>query len=129
VSLPGREGRWQPAPVEYKRGKAKHDHCDEAQLCAQALCLEEMLAVTIPQGYLYYGETRRRLAVDLGAELRDLVRKAAQEMHAYFERGYTPRVKMSKACNSCSLADVCLPQLQSSTTPASTYIRQQLERA
>ena len=62
------------------------------------MCLEEMLAVPIPLGYLYYGETRRRVAVDLGADLRDLVRKAAQEMHAYFERGYTPRVKPSKAC-------------------------------
>ena len=88
-----------------------------------------MLAVPIPLAYLYYGETRRRVAVDLGADLRDLVRKAAQEMHAYFERGYTPRVKPSKACDSCSLADVCLPQLQGSTTPVSSYIRQQLERA
>lgn len=129
VSLPGREGRWQLAPVEYKRGRAKQDPCDEAQLCAQAMCLEEMLAVAIPQGYLYYGQTRRRAAVALGADLRDLVRKAAQEMHAYFERGHTPRVKPSKACASCSLVDICLPQLQGSTTPVSSYIRQQLEKA
>ena len=86
-----------------------------------------MLAVSIPLGYLYYGETRRRVAVELVDALRDLVRKAALEMHAYFERGYTPRVKPSKACGSCSLADVCLPQLQGNTTPASSYIRQQLE--
>ena len=128
VALPGRAGRWLPAPVEYKRGKAKQDHCDEAQLCAQAMCLEEMLAVAIPLGYLYYGETRHRVAVELGADLRELVRKAVQEMHAYFERGYTPRVKPSKACRSCSLADVCLPQLQGSATPVASYIRQQLER-
>ena len=128
VLLPGWSERYLPAPVEYKRGKAKQDHCDEVQLCAQAMCLEEMLAVPIPLAYLYYGETRRRVAVDLGADLRDLVRKAAQEMHAYFERGYTPRVKPSKACRSCSLADVCLPQLQGSPPPVSSYIRQQLER-
>ncbi len=128
VQLPGREGRYRPAPVEYKRGKEKQDPCDEAQLCAQALCLEEMLAVAIPLGYLYYGETRRRVAVELTDELRSLVQGAAQEMHACFERGYTPRVKPSKACTSCSLADVCLPQMQGQATPASSYIRQQLER-
>jgi len=125
--LPGREGRWLPAPVEYKRGKVKQDRCDEAQLCAQAMCLEDMLAVPIPQGYLYYGETRRRVTVTLDAALRDLVRRAAQEMHACFERGHTPRVKPSRACTSCSLADVCLPQLQGSASPVATYIRQQLE--
>lgn len=129
VSLPAREGRWLPAPVEYKRGKAKQDHCDDAQLCAQAMCLEEMLAVAIPQGYLYYGETRRRVTVELTADLRSLVQGAAQEMHAYFDRKHTPRVKPSKACISCSLADVCLPQLQDNATPASSYIRQQLARA
>ncbi len=129
VSLPEREGHWQPAPIEYKRGHAKQDHCDEAQLCAQAMCLEEMLAVTIPMGYFYYGETRRRAAVEIGADLRELVRKAAQEMHAHYERGYTPRVRPSKACRSCSLADVCLPQLQGQATLASSYIQQQIARA
>ena len=129
VQLPGREGRYLPAPVEYKRGKEKHDHCDEAQLCVQAMCLEEMLAVSIPVGYLYYGQTRHRVCVELSGELRDLVRKAADEMHAYFERGYTPRVRPSRACRSCSLADVCLPMLQDKIIPASQYVRQQIEKA
>jgi CRISPR-associated exonuclease Cas4 len=128
VALPGRTGRYVPAPVEYKRGRAKQDRCDEAQLCAQAMCLEEMLAVSIPLGYLFYGETRRRLAVELGPDLRELVRQAVQEMHAYYERGYTPRVRPSKACRACSLADSCLPNLQASTTPVASYIRQELER-
>ncbi len=128
VALPGRSGRWAPAPVEYKRGKAKQDPCDEAQLCAQAMCLEEMLAVPVPAGNLYYGETRRRVAVALTTELRALVYKAAAEMHAYYERGYTPRVKPSKACRSCSLADVCLPKLQGSSQSVAGYIRQELER-
>jgi CRISPR-associated exonuclease Cas4 len=129
VKLPGREGRYWPAPVEYKRGKEKRDHSDEAQLCAQAICLEEMLAVTIPRGFLYYGETRHRLAVDLTAELRGLVRDMADEMHSYFQRGYTPRVKPSKACKSCSLADICLPELQEKIVAASQYIKQQIENA
>jgi CRISPR-associated exonuclease Cas4 len=127
VQLPGREGLFSPAPVEYKRGHEKRDPCDEAQLCAQAICLEEMLSVAIPAGYLYYGETRHRVEVELTAELRELVRDMSEEMHAYFQRGYTPRVKTSKACRSCSLADICLPVLQEKVIPASKYIRQQIE--
>jgi len=127
VQLPGREGLFFPAPVEYKRGREKQEPCDEAQLCAQAICLEEMLSTAIPFGYLYYGETRHRVEVELTAELRHLVREMSEEMHAYFQRGYTPRVKSSKACRSCSLADVCLPTLQEKVVPASKYIQQQIE--
>lgn len=129
VRLPDRDGSYLAAPIEYKRGKAKPDHCDEAQLCAQAMCLESMLAISIPTGFLYYGETRRRVPVDLTPGLRVLVQKAASEMHAYFDRGYTPRVRPFKGCRSCSLADICLPQLQNKTIPASTYIKQQTEGA
>lgn len=129
VSLPGYEGTYRPAPVEYKRGKPKREPSDEAQLCAQAMCLEEMLAIAIPTGYLYYGQTRRRVAIDLTDALRNGVRKAAQEMHTYFQRGYTPKVKPFKGCRSCSLADVCLPSLQGRRVPASAYIQQQIERA
>jgi CRISPR-associated exonuclease Cas4 len=129
VQMPSREGLFLPAPVEYKRGREKQEPSDEAQLCAQAICLEEMLSVAIPSGYLYYGETRHRIAVELTAELRELVRNMAEEMHAYFQRGYTPRVKTSKACRSCSLADVCLPTLQEKVIPASKYIQQQIEGA
>ena len=127
VRLPGRDGRYLPAPVEYKRGREKHDRCDESQLCAQAMCLEEMLAVDIPVGYIYYGRTRHRVRVELTGELRDWVRKAASEMQAYFERGYTPRVKTSRACKSCSLADICLPALQDKGPAASAYIQTQIE--
>lgn len=127
VRLPGREGFYLPAPIEYKRGRPKRDPVDEAQLCAQAMCLEEMLSVAIPRGFLYYGKTRHREPVELTGELRRLVREAAAEMHAYMARGYTPRVKISKACRACSLANVCLPDLQARTVAASTYIRQQIE--
>ena len=129
VKLPGRESLYLPAPVEYKRGHEKRDPSDEAQLCAQAMCLEEMLSVSIPAGWLYYGETRHRVTVELTAELRELVRSMSAEMHAYFQRGYTPRVKTSKACRSCSLADICLPVLQEKVVAASRYIRQQIESA
>ena len=127
VKLPGRDGLYLPAPIEYKRGKPKREPSDEAQLCAQAMCLEEMLAVNISAGYLYYGQTRHRVAVELTGELRDLVRSISEEMHAYFRRGYTPRVKPFKGCRSCSLADICLPVLQEKHLAASIYIRQQIE--
>jgi CRISPR-associated exonuclease Cas4 len=91
------------------------------------MCLEEMLSVDIPQGYLYYGQTRHRAPVALTPELRVLVRAMAEEMHAYFARGYTPRVKPFKGCRSCSLADVCLPVLQEKVIPASKYIERQLQ--
>ncbi len=129
VKLPGREGLYLPAPVEYKRGHEKREPVDEIQLCAQAMCLEEMLSVSIPRGWLYYGETRRRTAVELTGELRDLVRQMSEEMHAYFSRGYTPRVKTSKGCRSCSLADICLPVLQENVVSASKYIQMQVKNA
>jgi CRISPR-associated exonuclease Cas4 len=127
VRLPRRDGLYAPAPIEYKRGKEKHDHSDEAQLCAQAMCLEEMLSTSIPRGWLYYGKTRHRVGIELTAELRTLVKEMSGEMHNYFERGHTPRVKPFKGCRSCSLADVCLPELRGKVIAASRYIRQQLE--
>lgn len=126
--LPGRNEKYLPAPVEYKRGRPKSNPVDEVQLCAQAMCLEEMISVSIPVGYLFYGETRHRTPVTLGNELRHMVQKIAWEMHTYFERGYTPKVKPSKACRSCSLMDICLPYVQQKTMPASAYIREWIER-
>lgn len=127
VQIPGRQGKWLPAPVEYKRGCKKHGPEDEAQLCAQAMCLEEMLLVEIPRGYIFYAQTRRREPVEFTAELRQLVRHAAEEMHRYVRRGYTPKVRPSKACRSCSLADLCLPDVQNRRKPASQYIREWIE--
>jgi len=127
VKLHGREGIFQPAPVEYKHGKEKFDHSDEAQLCAQAMCLEEMLSTSIPVGYLFYGEIRRRIEIELTHTLRGFVADMAREMHGYFERGYTPRVKTSKACRSCSLKDICLPGLQENTLSAKKYVQMQVD--
>lgn len=127
VSLPNREGFYLPTPIEYKRGKEKHNHSDETQLCAQAMCLEEMLSTSISNGYLFYGETRHRVEIEFTAELRSLVQEMSAEMHNYFSRGYTPKVKTHKGCHSCSLADICLPVLQEKVIAASKYIKQQIE--
>jgi CRISPR-associated exonuclease Cas4 len=125
--LPNRQGLYQPVPVEYKRGQPKRDPMDEAQLCAQAICLEEMLSTHIPRGYLFYGQTRHREEVEFTPQLRTLVEEMSAEMHNYFSRGYTPKVKPHKGCRSCSLADVCLPVLQENVLAASKYIQKQLE--
>jgi CRISPR-associated exonuclease Cas4 len=112
VRLHGREGLWLPCPIEYKRGSPKISDADRLQLCAQAMCLEEMLLCSpIGTAFLYYGETRRRESVTLTAELRKTVRDSFAEMHKYYERLYTPRVKPTKSCNACSMKDICLPHL------------------
>lgn len=126
ISLPERTGCWQVFPIEYKHGSPKTDGCDELQLCAQALCLEEMLCCSIPAGALFYGETRRRLPVVFTPELRQEVEEDARQMHDLYRRGHTPRVKPGKACGRCSLKELCLPRMPG---PASVkeYLRKSLE--
>lgn len=126
VPLGGRDGLWLPYPVEYKRGKPKEHGADELQLCAQAMCLEEMLCCPVPEGALYYGEPRRRTVVSFTEELRGRVQESLAEMHELYQRRYTPRVKPSKACNACSLKDVCLPKLMSRRS-VSDYLAANLE--
>lgn len=126
VPLRGREGRWLPYPVEYKRGKPKEHDADELQLCAQAMCLEEMLCCEVPSGALYYGEPRRRTAVSFTPELRRQVQDSLIEMHQLYERRHTPKVKTSKACNACSLKGLCLPKLMSRKS-AAAYLQGAME--
>ena len=126
VPIQGREGTWRLYPVEYKRGKPDERGADEMQLCAQALCLEEMFVTDIPEGAVYYGQTRRRKKVAFSEELRQQVRAALEEMHQYFARGTTPRAKMTRACKSCSMVELCQPGL-SKHLSASEYVRRALE--
>lgn len=111
VKIVGREGLYKPIPVEYKRGRPKEDDCDALQLCAQAMCLEEMLLCAVPEAYLYYGETNHRTRIELSEELRSKVISMLKEMHALYDRRYTPKVKTSKRCKACSLRDICIPKL------------------
>lgn len=126
IRLNGREGLWKPFPVEYKRGEPKENACDSLQLCAQAMCLEEMLCCSIPQGALFYGQPRRRLPVEFTEALRQQVKDMVSEMHQDYRRGYTPKVKPSKACNACSLKELCIPRLMRTRT-AAEYLRHALE--
>ena len=126
IPLRGKEGLWQPYPVEYKRGRPREDTGDALQLCGQALCLEEMLCCTIPEGALYYGETRHRMTVLFTVELRREVQDCLREMHSLYQKHHTPRVKPTKACNACSLKDLCLPGLMR-VKPASEYLQDALK--
>ena len=98
------------------------------QLCGQAMCLEEMLACDIPRGALFYGETRRRVEVEFDRALRDEVRDVLSEMHDLYSKRYTPKVKPTKACASCSMKEICLPKLMKTTTVA-TYINKAMEES
>ena len=111
MTLAEKPGRWLPFPVEYKHGEPKAGNYDAAQLCAQAMCLEEMLCCDIAEGALFYGEIRRRQVVIFTQELRERVRSAASEMHELYRRGHTPKVNPSTGCNACSLKELCLPAL------------------
>jgi len=113
---------WQPFPVEYKRGRPKKDDCDKVQLCAQAICLEEMLGVVIPSGALFYGKTRHRQDVAFDDSLRRKTKDAASKARALIEAGQTPPPVYGKKCKNCSLADRCLPKTMEKRPSVKRYL-------
>ncbi len=110
VRLQGACGFWKPFPVEYKHGSPKTGRWDEVQLCAQALCLEEMLGADVPEGALFYGKTRRRHDVVFDRSLREETEALARELHELSEKGVTPRAEYAPRCKRCSIMGECLPQ-------------------
>lgn len=120
-------GIWRPFPVEHKRGKPKPDESDMVQLCAQALCLEEMLGVRVDSGAIFYGRTRRRLEVDFDGPLRRKTEKAAARLHELIESGVTPKPDYTKKCRNCSLVDLCLPQAIRKRVSVAAYLDRMLE--
>lgn len=111
IRLDGVPGLWRPLPVEYKRGKPKIELCDEFQLCAQALCLEEMLNTPVPNGMFFYGAPRRRYDVELNCALRQKTEALCARLHELAKSGKTPAARYEKKCNSCSLMDYCMPKV------------------
>ena len=108
---PSYPGYWQLYPIEYKRGHSKPDERDEVQLCAQVICLEEMHNIQINQAALYYGETKHREIITINTTLRALTYQCADEMHRIFKDGNTPKARKIPGCRSCSLLNLCQPQL------------------
>jgi CRISPR-associated exonuclease Cas4 len=125
IQLPGRKGWWRPFPVEYKRGEPKADSCDEVQLCAQAMCLEEMFGAAIGSGALFYGRRRRRTEVRFAGELRAHTEELARRMHQLFSAG-TTAAAYAKKCDRCSLYDRCMPRATSKRTTVERYLARAL---
>jgi CRISPR-associated exonuclease Cas4 len=98
-------------PIEYKRGKEKADITDSVQLCAQAMCLEEMLGVDVPRGAIFYGQPRRRTQVEFDNELRSKVVELCEQARHMIETGVTPPPRFGKHCKNCSLVDECMPEI------------------
>ena len=128
IQLHGHRGLFSVSPIEYKKGKPKSTEEDKLQLVAQAMCLEEMFSTQIPEGALFYGETKRRETVEITQELREEVRAMFQEMHQYYERKYTPKVKPGKGCTACSLKEICMPRL-AKTGSVKRYMEQVFQEA
>jgi len=114
-------------PVEYKRGKPKSGDCDRVQLCAQALCLEEMLECHIQEGALFYGKQRRREKVLLDAVLREKTHSLCESVHRLLESGSTPPPECGPKCRNCSLRELCMPE--ASGRSAGRYLNRQLNEA
>ncbi len=129
VPLAGLPGLWRPFPVEYKRGRPKPDIGDEVQLCAQALCLEEMLNTSVPAGAIFYGQPRRRTDVTFGPELRRQTEALAPHLHEFIAAGVTPPAQYEKKCRGCSMLSLCMPKSAGSGRSARRYLDDAISEA
>jgi len=116
------DGKWRPFPVEYKRGRPKKANVDKVQLCAQALCLEEMLGMEVPSGALFYGKTRHRQDVDFDADLRSETEDTAKRFHDLVDSRITPKPVYSPRCKSCSMYHLCLPKTVEKARSINDYL-------
>lgn len=128
AKLTGTDGVWMPFPVEYKRGRPKANRCDEIQLCAQALCLEEFLSTAIPAGALFYGSQRRRHEVLFDSSLRGRTEELAARLHELTDARKTPPAVYEKKCESCSLINLCLPKITTGKKSVGRYLSSTLDK-
>ncbi len=103
----------------------KYDKCDEVQLAAQVICLEEMYGIQISYAALYYNEEKHRHIIPISDSLRQITQLCADEMHRIFETGILPAAKKRSCCRSCSLRNVCLPEMEDCTKVAN-YLKRNL---
>lgn len=127
VKLDKRKGWWQPFPIEYKRGRPKPDDRDAVQLCAQAICLEEMMQISINCGFLYYGQTKHREKIEFTHALRIRVEELAEKMQKMFSEGKAPKAQKGKHCSICSLIEQCQPSLTIYHRSVETYLKRVLD--
>jgi CRISPR-associated exonuclease Cas4 len=128
IVLPGQRGCWQVFPIEYKRSRDKGGSIAyRIQLCAQAMCLEEMLSTSVPAGAVYDASQRRREPVDFSQPVRNEVERLAEQMHRLLRSGQTPAAVLKPACKGCSMAETCLPGKLDDATSVSIYMRRMLK--
>ncbi|MCK9275773.1 MAG: CRISPR-associated protein Cas4 [Syntrophales bacterium] len=120
------DGMWRPFPIEFKRGKPKKDNSDKVQLCAQAICLEEMLKTSVNEGALFYGRTRRRVDVHFDIDLRKETEEAAIKVRQLLDSGHTPKPEYSKRCENCSMMASCLPKPLQKRRTVKSYLKRVL---
>lgn len=128
ISLSGRRGRWIPYPVEYKKGILREQVCFDVQLCAQAICLEEMLSVSIHEGALFYGASRRRKPVEFTMSLREQTAAAAKLLHSLVNAGVPPLGEYAPKCKGCSLLEQCLPKTAGGGKSAAAWLAAQVDK-
>lgn len=126
IYIPKYDNTYKVCPVEYKRGKPKQDDSDSLQLLAQAICLEEMLITTIDKAYIFYFETRRRQEIVFTEDMRRRLYNVVTEMHNYMDNGITPKVRTGKKCRTCSLKNICIPNLNNEKN-VSLYIQRRID--
>lgn len=127
IRLPKYNELWEVTPIEYKKGKEKKNSCDRVQLCSQAICLEEMLNTSIDNGFLFYGEKKRRVEVIFDSYLRHETLKTISSIHELFRSGITPKGNYSKKCLSCSLIEKCMPKSAGKQKSVNNYFKKYIE--
>jgi len=118
-----------PYPIEYKRGRPKVKNMDEIQLCAEAMCIEEMIGVRLNEGALFYGKTRRRKTIIFNDELRTQTKNAAKRLHELISKGTTPSPIYTQKCRRCSFYDLCKPKFFSKKHNVEQYIKRMLTKS
>jgi len=126
---PQPQGPPRPYPIEYKRGRPKPDRCDEVQLCAQALCLEEMVGVDVPAGAIFYGQPRRRTEVNFDNNLRAETEVLVQRLHTLYAARATPPAQYAPKCDRCSLLEICLPATAGDGRSVARYLKNAMSAA
>lgn len=126
VDVKSLNGLYKPVPIEYKSGSPREDLSNELQLCAQAMCLEEMLCCDIDYGYIFFGEIKRREKIIFSNELRIQLLNIINEMHKMYDKKQTPKVKKHNHCDGCSLSEICLPKLINNKN-VGEYIKEKIE--
>ncbi len=129
IPIAGAPGRWQPVPVEYKRGVLRKEEGYEVQLCAQAFCLEEMLGTQVLHGAIYYGKSRRRIDIALTEPLRRKTESAVMRLHELLNGKATPLAVQGPKCQKCSLVDLCLPEITDGKADVKSYLEKAVVEA